>query len=373
MRIAVFHNFLDNIGGAEMVALTLASELKADLYTTVFDREKIKKMGFSKIAIKTIGGVPINAPLRQQAALWRFRNLNLGKSYDLYIIAGDWAISGAVNNRPNIAYVHSPVREIWDLTDYTRENIVPFFLRPLFDGWVWENRRLNRFYFQNADLLLSNSQNTKNRIKKYFNREAEVVYPPIFLERFKNRPSENFWLSVNRLLGHKRIGLQIEAFRDMPEEKLVIIGSFEKAWHFRGYAQRMKAIAPKNVEIKSWVDFQELADLYSRCKGVIATSKDEDFGLSAVEAMASGKPVIAPNEGGYKETIIDGQTGMLVDGLDSPGLCRAVKKLEETGEALRENCISRAKLFSKDVFMEKIKRQIYYAMQSGNNNPDLQQ
>ena len=114
-KIAIFHNFMDNIGGAERVGLILARELKADFYTTNIDEEKIKKMGFSNIKLKSIGKVPINAPFRQQIALWRFRLLNLKNKYDYYIIDGDWAMSGAVKNKPNLWYVHSPIREIWDL------------------------------------------------------------------------------------------------------------------------------------------------------------------------------------------------------------------------------------------------------------------
>ena len=89
MKIAIFHNFLDNIGGAEMVSLILARELKADIYTTNIDKEKIKKMGFSNINIFSIGKVPLNAPFRQQSALLRFRFLNLKNKYDFFIISGD--------------------------------------------------------------------------------------------------------------------------------------------------------------------------------------------------------------------------------------------------------------------------------------------
>jgi len=80
--------------------------------------------------------VPINAPFRQQLALWRFRRLNLGRKYNFYIIGGDWAVSGAVNHRPNLWYVHSPVREMWDLYKYTRKNMVVWHKRLFFDIWV---------------------------------------------------------------------------------------------------------------------------------------------------------------------------------------------------------------------------------------------
>lgn len=112
MKIAVFHNFMDNIGGAERVGLTLARELNADLYTTNIDKDKIKKMGFDDVRLISIGSIPINPPFRQQAALHKFRHLNLGKKYDFYIIDGDWAMSSAVNNKPNLWFVHSPIREI---------------------------------------------------------------------------------------------------------------------------------------------------------------------------------------------------------------------------------------------------------------------
>ena len=102
MKIAIFHNYMDNIGGAEMVGLLLSRELDADIYTTNIDDEKIRKMGFLDGRIKTIGKVPKNAPFRQQIALKRFRNFKTEEKYDMHIIEGDWAISGAVKHKPNM-------------------------------------------------------------------------------------------------------------------------------------------------------------------------------------------------------------------------------------------------------------------------------
>lgn len=175
MKIAIFHNYMDNIGGAEMVCLALAQELGADFYTTNIDTEKIEKMGFSGVNLISIGKISINAPLRHQMALHKFRKLNLGKKYDFYIIAGDWAISAAVNNRPNLWYVHSPIREIWDLYDYTRQHIVPFAFRPAFDLWVRYNRYLSKKYVANVDKIVCNSENTKNRVRKYLKRKPQLL------------------------------------------------------------------------------------------------------------------------------------------------------------------------------------------------------
>lgn len=358
MKIAIFHNYMDNIGGAEMVTLTLAKELNADVYSTNFDREKIKKMGFEGIKLISIGKVPINAPMRHQIALLRFRRLNLKQKYDRYIICGDWALSGVMNNKPNIAYIHSPQREIWDSYKIVRQNNVPEFGRLVFDLWVLYNRYLSKKYAKNANKILCNSENTKKRIKRYYNKDATVVNPPICTNKFHYNKNGNYWLSVNRLFNNKRIDMQIEAFRKMPNEKLIIVGSYEKAAHFKVYAKHISEIKSDNVEILHWVSFDELIELYANCKGFITTARDEDFGMTAVEAMAAGKPVIAPNEGGYKEIIINGKTGKLIDNIDIDKLIDAIKETGKSPKKFKEACLKRARKFDTKVFIKKIKEQI---------------
>lgn len=361
-KIAVFHNFLDNIGGAEIVGLTLARELGADIYTTNIDESKIKKMGFEDVLprIHSIGKVPVNAPFKQQFSLHGFRKLNLKNRYDFYIIDGDWAVSGAVNNKPNIWYVHSPIREIWDLYEYTRKNIVPFLLRPIFDVWVFYNRHLNKKYVSAVDVLACNSNNTKNRVRNNLGRDAVIINPPIDTSKFYCNNSKGYWLSVNRLISHKRINMQIKAFEDLPGDKLIIIGSYEQSRHFKKYADYCRKMKPDNVEIKSWVSQQELIDLYANCRGFITTSQDEDFGMNVVEAMASGKPIIAPNEGGYKETVVNGKTGVLIDDINEEKLVREIKRinmeLNRNPLKYKAGCQNRAKDFSTDIFIRKIKQ-----------------
>ena len=112
------------------------------------------------------------------------------------------------------------------------------------------------------------------------------------------------------------------------------------------------------MEILSWVDQKKLLDLYADCRGFIATALDEDFGLGPVEAMASGKPVIAPNEGGYKETVVSGQTGLLIDDINEEKLIQAVKEVGINPGRYKQACLVQAKKFDTKIFIEKIKQQI---------------
>ena len=364
MRIAVFHNFMDNIGGAEIVTLILARELDADIYTTNIDAEKIAKMGFESVIprIHSIGRIPKSAPFRHQLALWKFRRLDLGKKYDFYIISGDWAMSGVVNNKPNLWYVHSPLNELWQFKDYIRENLLSSWKKPLYDMWVWMNRKLTLRYAKHVEHWVCNSQNTKDRIRKFYGKDAEVIHPPIDTAIYKNEKSKDYWLSVNRLVKHKRIEIQMEAFAMLPGERLIVIGSYEKgAKQFEEYKKFIEKIRPGNIEIRNWVSDSELKKLYAECKGFIATAHDEDFGMTLVEAMAAGKPVIAGNEGGYRETIT-GKTGILIDKIDSKKLADAIAgmsaALEKNPDFYRTECIEQARYFDTSAFIGKVREMI---------------
>ena len=114
---------------------------------------------------------------------------------------------------------------------------------------------------------------------------------------------------------------------------------------------------PDNIEIRGAISEDELIDLYARCKGLICTAKDEDFGLTPVEAMASGKPVVAVNEGGFKETVINGRTGLLVEA-NKDDLVKAIKEISKDPGRFRETCMERAKEFDTSIFLDKMKKLI---------------
>jgi glycosyltransferase involved in cell wall biosynthesis len=360
LKIAVFHNALDTIGGAERVALTLGRDLPADVITAACDPEKIRLMGFERMP-RSLGALPRNAPWRQTAAFIRFAALKLREKYDCHIIAGDWAVGAALRHRPSLWYVHSPAREIWDLKSFTRDRIVPPPARPAFDLWAAAMRPMYRDCARRAGRLVCNSRNTQARVRRYFDREARVIHPPVETSRFRFKESGDFWLSVNRTIQHKRIEMQFDAFRCLPSERLVMVGAYEGASHFGEYRRRMLREAPVNVEVRGAVPMEELAELYARCRGFITASVDEDFGLTAVEAMASGKPVIAPAEGGYLETVVPGETGVLIEGISAEKIAGAVRSLKDTVGRFRMACEARAGDFGAERFVREMREEIALA------------
>lgn len=358
MKIAIFHNFLDNIGGAEKTDLLIARELGADIYTTNIDAKKIQAMGFSTDRIFSIGKVPTNAPWRQDATSWHFSRLNLSNRYGTYIIAGDWALSGALHNHPNLWYVYSPSRELWDLYKYTREALVPWYGRTFFDLWVRHHRARSLRILPSVDTIIATSHTVQKRIKKYLGKESSILYPPIDTKIYTHGEDGGYWLSVNRLITHKRVDMQVRAFAQMPQEKLIIVGSYEDSRHFDRYARYIHSITPANVEVRSWVADAELRSFYAHCRGFITTSLEEDFGLTPLEAMASGKPVIAPNEGGYTETVLDGKTGMLIENITVEKLRHAIQTLGARTSSYRQTCEDRARQFDIHIFTTKLKEHL---------------
>lgn len=360
MRIAVFNHFLDIIGGAEIVTLILARELSADVYTTNIDREKIKKMGFEDVLprIYSIGKVPVSPPFKQQMAFLKFRLLNLKGQYDFFIIAGDWAISGAVNNKPNLEYFQSFLNEIWASRDAIRDSL-KIWMRPFYQLWAECIRFLYRGYFKHLERRICNSRNTRDRIKKYLGEDSVVIYPPTDTSGHQFSKSKNFWLSVNRLVRYKRIDLQLKAFSRLPDENLVVVGSYEKGIsYFEGYKKYLESIRPNNVRLLTQVAGKELKELYTQCKGLIATASDESFGMTPVEAMVWGKPVIAAAEGGYKESVVDGVTGILIEDINEDKIIEAIKLIGKSPEKYKEACLKRAQEFDTKIFINRIKRKI---------------
>jgi glycosyltransferase involved in cell wall biosynthesis len=184
-----------------------------------------------------------------------------------------------------------------------------------------------------------------------------VIYPSVDTSAFKFKEYGDFWLSVNRLYPEKRIELQIEAFREMPDQKLIIVGGYAEGDHASAYAARLINSIPENVTLMGSVAEEKLLELYASCKGHITTAFDEDFGMTPIEAMASGKPTVAVKEGGYLETVLDGVTGLLVEP-EVSSIVNAVREISSNPEKYKAACFQRAKEFDVSIMLEKMRKMV---------------
>jgi glycosyltransferase involved in cell wall biosynthesis len=300
MKVAIFHDYLKFIGGGEKTVLTLARALNADVITTDVDEDVLRNTGFGDVNVISLGGTVKAPPFTQFHASMKFRSCDFSRDYDRFVMSGNWAVFACRKHRPNLWYCYTPVRAFFDQYDGFGKNLGA--ARLLYGPYAALHRRLYLDAVKDADTIVSISEVVRDRVKRYLGRDSRVIYPPVDVEGFRFAGEGDYWLSVNRLYPEKRIEVQVEAFRQMPGEKLVIVGGYGKGDHSERYAKRLLQSLPSNVTVVSNVDDATLKDYYGRCRGLIATSADEDFGMNAVEAMAAGKPVIAVGEGGYRET-----------------------------------------------------------------------
>ena len=303
-KIAIVTRTLTVKGGAERAILELAKYFKADVYTSDYKPSTTFKE-FSSLNI-------YSSPLIKRSDIFlllkflKFPFIKRLREYDLIITSsGFYPKLIAIHHDlpPIIHYEQSPT----NFTGFAR------FLIPL-DKYV--TKRIKK--------LIANSRFRKKMLDKRYGINCEVIYPPVDVAKFKHKQSEDYFLSVQRITPDKRVDIQIEAFKRLPNERLIIVGhSYDPK-----YFEKLKKLAPNNVEFRINVDDEELVDLYARCKATIQTSKDEHFGLVPVESMAAGKPCIAVNEGGFRETIIHGKTGILIDKPYVESLIKVIKMFD---------------------------------------------
>jgi len=350
MKIAIMHDYFDEIGGAEIVLLYLARGLNAVIFTTNIDYDKINEMGFNDVKIKSIGKVPTIKHLKQIFTQLRFSFLKL-KNFDMHIMGGSYSIYAARKNSPNAWYCFSPLRGLYDLRYFKKGFFSP--LKQLIkEIQIHFDQKSVKF----INKIISSSANVKKRVFNCYKKESSIIHPPTDINEFKAHNSKDYWLSVVRIDPYKRIELQIDTFSRL-DDKLIIAGGASR--EYEKYFNNLKKKAPVNVSFIGPVfDKSKLIILYANCKGFITTSHNEDFGMTPVEAMASGKPVIAPNNGGYKETVVDGVTGRLIDDIDVEKLIGAVKEIGKNPEKYKDACLKQAKKFDISEFIRKVRGEI---------------
>ncbi len=360
MKVALVHDYLIDFGGAERVLLSLHEIYpNAPIYTSIVDT---KGMGenwkyFEKLKIKTswFNQVPfaskLISPLRfLLPTIWGSFDL---EKYDLIIDSSAWAITKGFKSRKNqveICYCHTPPRYLYGLD--TSRNWQSHRLKNLIRLYSLVVNKFMRFYdfksAQKVDYFIVNSQNVKKRIESFYHRDSVVIYPPVELAPNYSIQTNNekYFLAGGRLVSAKNFNLIIKAAK-VANVKLKIFGT--------GILENeLKSLANENIEFLGKVSDQNLYELYKNAQAFIVAQKDEDFGITTVEANLTGRPVIAYKGGGYLETVIDGKTGVFFDELNIENLVKAINKFKKTKwnkKGIQEN----AKGFSKDRFEKEIK------------------
>lgn len=349
MRVAIFHDFFPFIGGGERLVLTLARAWGATVYTTQAHAESIQRLGFGDVRVVSLGSLVPRAVLKEIHASLRFAKARVDA--DAYVVSGHWAIHAARHHHPNVLYSYTPIRLFYDMRGTVLGRQQTPMHWAIARAWLDLHGAADRLAWTQVDGVAAVSDRIRRRILQDLGRESRVVYPPTDVSRFRFEAIDDFWLSVNRLYPDKRLEIQFEAFRRLPREKLVVVGGYshyrsDRAWK---YAERLDP--PPNVEMRGEVSEAELIQLYARCRGLVCTARDEDFGMTPVEAMASGKSVLAVDDGGYRESVVAGVTGFLLPP-DPRAFASTISTLT-TGdlESRVEACQERARRFDVGHFL----------------------
>ncbi len=405
MRIAIVHDYIKEYGGAERVLESLHKIFPhAPIYTTVYLPSYLgpHRTRFEKYDIRTsfLQFIPFKAklisPLRLVSA-FAFKSFDFS-GYDVIIVSQTGAYFPNSLNKGSarlVTYTHTPPRYLYGYKtarDLTKNKFIYLFA-------TIANHFLRMVDFkasQNVDKFIANSQEVKARIEKFYRREAIVIYPPVEINsKFKVKSlklKKDYYLSGGRLARAKGIDIIIDAFiknkkplkvfgrgfagyekelkkragyssseadrhsgDEQREDTRIKEGSWSSQDDNRGSSRKRS----NNIEFVGEVSDEKKFELMKNAKAFVFASYDEDFGITPVEAMGVGTPIIAFRSGGVKETVIDGKTGVFFDENTPEALNSAIEKFEtlslSKGEEMRNNCVERAQKFSAKEFDRRIK------------------
>ena len=361
LNIAIVHEYLLKIGGAEKVLLDLHKIFpEAPIYTFLYD-EKLTQGKFEDCKIIT-SNLQNNRFLKKRPRLLLSKYSRAIEEFDLsafdIVISNSNSFAHGVITRPNtfhVCYCHSPMRYAWDwYHEYLAENkidtgIKSYYIRNLLHKIrIWDRTAAER-----VDFWIANSKNVQGRIKKYYRKESKIIYPGVDLGNIKlseNIP-DDYYVIVSRLEPYKKIEVAIKAFNENGKQ-LVIIGK-------GSYQEELKKMAHENIEFLGWQSDDSVYEYIRNGKALIFCG-EEDFGLTPVEAMACGRPVIAFKKGGVTETVIDNKTGLFFDGPSAENLNRAIEELEKKYTTfVPSSCRKQAEEFSRERFLTEFKKTIF--------------
>lgn len=366
MKIALVHDYLKEYGGAERVLMALHEMWpEAPIYTAFRVKNSSAGKAFAKARIIESKFAPLikrrhlYSPLRFLTPLiWRSIDL---REYDLVIASSSWYITRGFKTSPKtrvFCYCHTPPRYLYGYkTSIEWQRYWPVRLYALI-----VNHFLRLYDYSSAqkvDEFIVNSQNVARRVKKFYRRESTVIYPPVEVEKIiqatQGLKPKNYYLIVSRVVGAKGIELAAEAAKRLKVPLKIIGEPAGLRWH----GQTLAKLKNKWVEFLGRVSDKELYQYYGQCKAFLALAQDEDFGITPVEAMAAGRPVIAFRGGGYLESVVAGKTGEFFDPpageASSPTVENLVKVMRQfkPEKYKPEDCRQQAKKFSKERFKKE--------------------
>lgn len=364
MKVALVHDYLNEFGGAERVLLAL-SEIwpKAPIYTAFYreDSPAYARFKGKKIIASWVQRIPLftkylHSPLRFLAPLiWNSFDFS---DFDVVLTSSSWYITKGVKKGPKtieVCYCHAPPRYLYGYP--TSIEWQKYWLVRVYALFVNHFLRVYDFEAaQRVDYFVANSKNVQERIKKFYRRDSVVIYPPVDLPRrgkLSNAPKGDYFLTVSRIVGAKGLQLAVEVANNLGF-CLKVVG--EPAGYGVEY-QKIKKMARDNVEFLGYVSDEELVKLYSGARALLALATDEEFGITPVEAMLCGTPVIAYNGGGYRETVIQKKTGLFFDPATAGSLTLAINTfvdMEKKGVFDRKFIRRHAQKFSKERFKREI-------------------
>ena len=371
MRIVLVHDYLREYGGAERVIETLHEMYPdAPLYTAFVDWVNLGEMGdrFRNWDIRTTW-VDRNwlvknyhSPLRLLTPLiWESLDL---KEYDVVISSSGWYICRAVVTHPgqvHISYIHHPPRNLYGFPTGTKPNGLVYAYATLINPFL---RMYDYAAAQRVDYLVANSETTRQRIWKFYRREATVIYPPVSVISHQTlaslpasrqggrgrsesdiRQKREYFLTVGRLTYAKRVDLVIEACNKL-KVPLKVVGIGKEEMYLR-------SISGPTIEFLGSLSDEKLYELYAGARALIFCALEEDFGMVPVEAMGQGVPVIALRQGGVRETVVEGSSGLFFDKPEVEDVVEAVRKFEKM-KFDPQMIAKQAQKFSQEVFIKKM-------------------
>lgn len=361
LKVAIVHDFLTYWGGAEQVLLSLHHIYPdAPIYTLLYDEKMDKYFPDARIRVSFLGKLPNFLRKRKKFMLPLMPTA--AETFDLsgfnLVISSSGSFAKGVIVKPrtlHVSYCHAPTRFLWDwYNNYLEENHIGKIKKLVVVPILHLMRIWDRSASERVDFYVANSQNTARRIKKFYGRDSEVIYPPVDFTKFsamKNLPSvpeKDYYLIVSRLSPYKKIDIAITAFNKM-NLPLVIIGEGSDR-------RRLEKMAEDNIKFLGFQDEEHLAAYYQGAKALIFPGED-DFGITIVEAMSFGKPVLAYGRGGALETVIPGKTGELFMSEVPEILADSVRRMSRDMEKYDAKEIkTHAEKFSRENFEKEFKK-----------------